>query len=101
MAAGALSAALSGIKAAHQRVHAASHNVANLLTEDFHLVKTRQVLLAEGGVRIEMDRAEEPEPVSIADELVGSSLTVIQAKASARVVDMDLDLLGSLLDLHA
>ncbi len=101
MTAGALSTALSGIKAAHQRVHAASHNLANFLTEDFHPVKTRQVSLAEGGVRVEVDRAEEPEPVLIADELVGSSLAVIQAKASARVVDTDLDLLGSLLDLHA
>ncbi len=41
MAARALSATLSRIKAAHQRVHAASHNVANFLTEDFHPVKTR------------------------------------------------------------
>ncbi len=100
MSTGALSSALSGIKAAHQRVNVASHNLANLLTEDFHPLSTRQVTQVEGGVRVEVDRATEPQPVSIADELVGAGLAAIQAKASARVIEVELDVLGSLIDLE-
>ena len=101
MSAGPTSIALSGIAAAHTRVHAASHNIANLQTEDFHPVKVSQSSLATGGTVAEVEHSPEPEPVATAEELIGARLAVIQAKASARVIQTDLDLLGSLLNLHA
>ena len=101
MSANAFSIALSGISAAHSRVQAAAHNVANLQTEGFRPLKVHQISLLEGGVRPVVTQAEEPEPVSIAAEFVGSRLAVIQARSSAVVVEIETELLGSLLDLHA
>ena len=101
MAADAISIGLSGITSAHKRIEVASHNVANLVTEDFHPLKAHQVSQQGGGSKLEVEVSAEPESVSIAEEFVGSRLAVIQAKASARVVDTELELLGSLLDLHA
>jgi flagellar basal body rod protein FlgG len=101
MAADALSIALSGISGAHKRVEAASHNVANLLTEDFRPVRVLQSSRASGGSTVEVEQAAEPEPVSLAREFIESDLAAIQAKASARIVEVDLDMLGSLLDILA
>jgi len=96
-----LSVALSGIESAQRRVQVASQNIANLNTKDFHPIRAQQSSVASGGSVLETERSPEPEPVSVAGEYVGMDLAAVQAKASARVVATDLDLLGSLLDLHA
>jgi flagellar basal body rod protein FlgG len=95
----ALSIALTGIASATKRVEVASHNIANLQTKDFRPLRVRQSSRAAGGAIAEVERAPQPEPVSVAGELIGAELAGVQAKASARVVGIGLEVLGSLLDI--
>ncbi len=95
------SIALTGIASATKRIEAASHNIANLQTEDFHPVRVNQSSRAAGGSIADVEVAAEPEPVSVAHEYIESELASVQAKASARMVETDLELLGSLLDILA
>ena len=101
MRASGLSSALSGIQAAKRQISASSHNVANLLTERFRPLRASQSDVAEGGVRASVEQSEQVAPVDVAREIVMTDLATVQAKASARVVETELELLGSLLDLHA
>ena len=64
-------------------------------------MRVRQSALAEGGSIAEVERAPEPEPVSLAHELIESELAAVQIKASARMAEIDLEVLGSLLDILA
>ncbi len=93
--------ALTGITSATKRIEAASHNVANLQTEEFHPLVVEQSARAAGGSVAETEVAAEPAPVSLEREFIESELAAVQAKASARVVTTDLDLLGNLLDILA
>jgi len=95
----ALGIGLSGLRAAQQRLNSSSHNVANLLTEDFHPERTVASEVAEGGVTTRVERSPEPREVDLASELVEQNLASVHAKASMRVIDTSLDLLGSLLDI--
>ena len=97
----ALSAALQGIAAATRRIEAVSHNVANLQTPDFHPVRVEQDARAGGGVETRVERSLDPEPVELERELVKLGLAQLQARASARVIETELDLIGSLLDIGA
>ncbi len=101
MKADATSIALSGIKAGETRLRGASHNLANLLTEDFHPVRTEQEEVAEGGTRATQRRASQPEDVSIAEQLAEQTLASLQVEASARALDTALDTLGSVLDIKS
>jgi flagellar basal body rod protein FlgG len=96
----ALSASLSGISAGSARIHAAAHNVANLLTDDFRPARVTQSAVESGGTRVEVDYAAEPRPVEYAEEAVQMIMGSVQARASMRVLEVDLDLLGGLLDLE-
>ena len=93
--------ALSGITAGQKRLQGSSHNLANLLTEDFHPVRTSQEEVAEGGTRATQERAQQPEPVSIAKELIDQELAALQIRASIRAVDTALKTLGGLLDIKS
>lgn len=84
-AASALAISVSGMHAAMRRIEAASHNVANLLTEGFRPVRTHAIA----------------QSVDLAGELVGMQVARFQFDASLRVADTQADLLGTLLDLHA
>jgi len=44
------SAGLSGIQSASIRLSNSAHNVANMLTEGYHSLKTRQVATRDGDV---------------------------------------------------
>ena len=96
---GALSSALSGIASAHTRVAVASHNVANLLTEDFRPLRSHQSSRATGGSVADVVQADQPEPVSVAREFVDAELASVQARSSARLIKVELDLVGGLLDI--
>jgi flagellar basal body rod protein FlgC len=126
----AASVALSGLRASGERLRASAHNVANLLTEDFRPERVVQSAEAEGGVsttveraapsralveraapsralveraapsRALVERAAAPAEVDLASELVDQQLAALQGKASLRVLDVHLDMLGSVLDLH-
>ncbi|MEE9279225.1 MAG: hypothetical protein V3V67_03530 [Myxococcota bacterium] len=101
MKADATSIALSGIAAGERRLQGTSHNLANLLTEDFQPVRTVQEEVAEGGSDATLERASEPEDVDIARELVEQTLAALQVKASTRALDSALNNLGSLLDIES
>ena len=95
MKADATSIALSGIAAGQKRLQG-----SNLLTEDFHPVRTEQSEVAEGGVQATQKRSAEPEEVSIAEEFAEQALASLQVKASARALNAAIDTLGSLLDIR-
>ena len=97
----AVSAGLSGIRAATTRVSNSAHNVSNLLTEDFHPLHTTQRTLPSGGSEAVTSRAESPAQVDVGKELVGQILAGLQFKASIRAVEAGLELKGSLLDIKA
>lgn len=101
MAIAGIGAALSGIAAAHTRVRNSAHNVANFTTEAFHNLRTRQLEQPGGGVRAETTRDAEPRPVNLAQEHVDQILARVQAHASQRVLETQLDLTGTLVDLEA
>jgi hypothetical protein len=90
----ALSSALSGLQSSSRRMQASSHNVANLLSDDFRPVRTQQSETREGGSQARTERAADPAPVDIATEFVEHSLAALQFRASLRVLDDSLELLG-------
>jgi flagellar basal body rod protein FlgG len=96
----ALSAALSGVRAAGVRLQVSAHNVANLGTDDFHPERVVQMDDALSGVQTRVERSPVPAEVDLASELVEQRLASLQGRASLRVLDVQLGLLGSLLDLH-
>jgi flagellar hook protein FlgE len=97
----ALSVAVTGITSASRRISVASHNLANIETEGFTPLQSRQSSVAPAGSEVEILRAEHPAPPDIATEIVGMNVAKLQAKASMRVIETELDLLGSLLDIKA
>jgi flagellar hook protein FlgE len=101
LAGGTLSIGLSGIASAIKRVEVSSHNIANLQTEDFRPLRSRQYSRDTGGSGVDVEPAAEPERVSVAREFVDTELAAVQAKASARVLKTDLEILGSILDILA
>jgi flagellar hook protein FlgE len=97
----AISAGLSGIASAEKRIGVASHNVANLLTEEFRPLEAEQHSRAGGGSYATVEQEAEPREVDLAREFVGMDVAALQAKASMRVIETELDVLGSLLDIKA
>ena len=96
-----LRTALSGYDSASKKIGVSAHNVANLLTEDFHPQRAEQVDRAEGGSEVRVHTSEQPRDVDLAGEIADQMLAKVQAEASLRVVDTELDLVGSLIDLKA
>lgn len=93
--------ALSGVSSAAKTRNVASHNVANFLTEDFRPLRSHQIERRGGGSEVLSERAERPEPVDLAAEFVRSDVASIQAKASLRLIDAELELTGELVDILA
>jgi flagellar hook protein FlgE len=96
-----LSAALSGINAAHTKLHASAHNVANFQTEDYKPVRTQNEAQLEGGVTTRVEEEAEPRQVDLAEEAVNQIRASVHAKANVNVIRAEMDLIGSLLDLKA
>ncbi|NNL65839.1 MAG: flagellar basal body rod protein [Myxococcales bacterium] len=95
------SIALSGIAAGFVRIGSAAHNVANLTTEDFHPLRTRQQTVAGGGTRAFAERSPVAAEVDLAAEIVEQMRGEHQALAAMRVLDADARTKGALLDLAA
>ena len=92
---------LSGMQSASTRVAVSAHNVANLLTEDFRPQRALQSSLAGGGSEAAVQTSPTPEPVDLDQEMIDQIVSKVQFKASARVVDVGLEMRGSLLDILA
>ena len=93
--------ALSGMQSASTRVAVSAHNVANLLTEGFRPQRTTQAAQASGGSQAMVTTADRPEAVDLDREIVGQIEARTQFKASARVLGVEAEMRGSLLDLFA
>ena len=97
---GPATAALSGLRAAGVRLRSSAHNVANLLTEDFHPERVVQEAEGSGGVSTRVERSAQPSEVDLATELVDQQQAMLQARACLRVLDTHFDMPGSILHLH-
>lgn len=93
--------ALSGMRSAQTRVAVSAHNVANLLTSDFRPQRPVQTSRASGGAEVAVATSATAEPVSLEREIVDQIAAKTQFKASARVLEADLEMRGSLLDILA
>ena len=93
--------ALSGMRSAQTRVAVSAHDVANLLTENFRPQRAVQTSVASGGAEAMVATSPMPEPVSLEREVVDQIVAKTQFKASARVLDVDFEMRGSLLDMLA
>ena len=93
-----LGSALAGITSAAKTRGVASHNIANLQTEDFRPLRARQIEGSGGNPTVVVDQAPAPEEVDLARELVDGLVSDVQARASFRVIDDSLDLVGQLID---
>ena len=96
-----LGIALSGMQSASTRVAVSAHNVANLLTDGFRPQRVEQRSQASGGSQAGVTTSPTPEPVDLAREIVDQIVAKTQFKASARVLDVGLEMRGSLLDMLA
>ncbi|MDP6980779.1 MAG: flagellar basal body rod protein [Myxococcota bacterium] len=97
----ALTIARSGLHIAQVRMRNSAHNVANLVTDDFHNHRTVQTSRAGGGSSATTRIDTSPRPVSLAHEVVEQIRAKTQFKASARVIATNLDMKGTLLDTLA
>ena len=93
--------ALSGMQSAQTRIAGSAHNLANLLTNDFRPLHTRQVSRASGGSDASSIEASAPAPVRLEREIVGMIEAGGQYTASLRVLEVASDLRGSLIDMLA
>ena len=88
----ALSNAVSGLHSSQKRLAASSHNVANLLTDDFQPLRTVQSERRDGGSSAQVERAASPQPVNLAREFVSQTLASLQFRASLRTLDTAIDM---------
>jgi flagellar hook protein FlgE len=93
--------ALSGMQSAQTRVAVSAHNVANWLTDGFRPQRAVQTSVAAGGSQATVSTAPAAEPVSLDREIIDQIVAKTQFKASARVLEVGLELKGSLLDILA
>jgi len=97
----AIDSALSGLRAAEARVAKSAHNVANLRTPDVRPLRVVQTAAPGGGVQTRTRLGDVGEAVNLAHELVDQMLAATDFQASLRVLETDLEMRGSLLDILA
>jgi flagellar basal body rod protein FlgG len=101
MSVDAVSAGLSGLRAAETRQRNSAHNVANLQTPDYRNHRTQQVEREGGGVEAKTQIDAEPRPVNLVNEFLEQKLASIQSETSARVINTALETERGLLDILA
>ena len=90
----------SGMRAAHQGIQVAAHNVANLATADATRLQLQRGSSAEGGVLTTVTPTAADPSAPLAD-LVAARSEVIAFAANAAVIRRSDDMLGALLDQRA
>jgi len=95
-----LSSSLAGLEATSQRLGVSAHNLANLTTQGVHPLRSQQMEDARGLPRVRAQRTRQPESVDLARERVDQLRAGTDFLASLRALDMQLELLGSLVDLR-
>jgi hypothetical protein len=104
MPVGTLSAARTGIQRAAAELETSSRNVARFLPQALRAAEQSEPDTAEG-----VQTGSEPAPVgseaapvpSLEREIVRQSLALVQGQASIRTAEVELELLGTLVDLMA
>jgi flagellar basal body rod protein FlgC len=98
------SIAISGMNAATTHLGVAAHNVANALTSTERPAFRRQQVLQQsppgGGVATQVTQAAEPGS-NLAADLVQQKVALYSFKANLRTVQVEHEMLGSLIDLKA
>ncbi len=95
------SAGLSGIQSARTRMSNSAHNVANMLTEGYHSLKTRQVSSRDGGVFSVTEEEKKAGGVDLPREIIEQKFASLQASGSVKVIKTALDMEKSLVDILA
>lgn len=94
------SIAISGMHAATTRLGVAAHNVANAVTPGFRRQEVAQQSQPGGGVTTSLTRSGVAGS-DLAADLVQQKVALYSFKANLRTVQVEHDMLGSLLDLRA
>lgn len=95
----AVSAGLSGLRAAQIRQRNSASNVSNLLTDGYRNLRTQQADRSDGGTTATTTRDADPEPVSLVNEFTEQTLAKVQSGASIRAIETALDLQKQVLDI--
>jgi flagellar hook protein FlgE len=94
------SIARSGMAAAQSRMDVAGHNIANAATAAFRRQQVQQQSLPGGGVATQVTRAEAMGG-DLATDLVDQKVALYSFKANLHTLEVQDDMLGSLLDVKA
>ena len=94
------SIAISGISAAQLRLDAASHNIANWQTPNFHREEVTQRELPDGGVTASVDQSESTVP-QLNTDVVEQMSAGYTFDANLRTLRTEQDMLGTLIDVTA
>jgi flagellar basal body rod protein FlgC len=94
------SIALSGMSAATHRMDVAAHNIANAATASFRRQQVVQQSQAGGGVSAQVTQAAVPGE-NLAADMVDQKVALYSFKANLRSLQVEHEMLGSLLDVRA
>jgi flagellar hook protein FlgE len=94
------SIAFSGMNAAATRLGVSAHNVANAVTPAFRRQQVVQETQAGGGVRTSITRTDTAGS-DLAADAVEQMTALYSFKANLRTVQVEHEMLGSLLDVRA
>jgi flagellar hook protein FlgE len=94
------SIAISGMNAATARLGVSAHNVAHAVTPVFRRQEVLQQSQPGGGVTTQVTQASTPGH-NLAADLVQQKVALYSFKANLRTVQVEHEMLGSLLDLKA
>ncbi len=94
------SIAISGMNAATTRLGVSAHNVANAVTPAFRRQQVLQQTQAGGGVSTSVTHVEATGS-DLAADAVDQMTALYSFKANLRAVQVEHEMLGSLLDLRA
>ena len=94
-----LAIGVSGLHSAEVRLAASAHNLANLTTEGFRPVRTIQEEVVTGGSTARIDQVRGPVKVDLVHETAELARASLQYTASLRLIAVEFDLRGQLVDL--
>ncbi|HEY0818835.1 MAG TPA: flagellar basal body rod protein [Rhizobacter sp.] len=94
------SIAISGMNAATTRLGVSAHNIANAVTPVFRRQQVLQQSQPGGGVATQIAQASTPGS-NLAADLVQQKVALYSFKANLKTVQVEHEMLGSLIDLKA
>ncbi|MBX3622681.1 MAG: flagellar basal body rod protein [Rhizobacter sp.] len=92
--------AISGMNAATTQMGVSAHNIANAVTPVFRRQQVLQQSQPGGGVATQVTQADEPGS-DLATDIVQQRVALYSFKANLRTVQVEHEMLGTLLDERA